>query len=108
MRDQPCHKAATYTERHKNRINADRYLCLEWDSNPRSQCLSGQRRFMPQKARPYHCIVICKCIFASKLNIQFASGYEEYYFLGCDAVCSDTSSPIFQRKVLPPSSRSNI
>jgi hypothetical protein len=33
-----------------------RYLhihpCLNWDLNPRSQCLSGRRLFMPQIARP--------------------------------------------------------
>jgi hypothetical protein len=32
-------KAATCT----NRIKAHWYPCLEWDSNPRSQCLSGRR-----------------------------------------------------------------
>jgi hypothetical protein len=26
-----------HTEQHKHRINAHRYSCLEWDSNPRSQ-----------------------------------------------------------------------
>jgi hypothetical protein len=29
-----------------------RYLCLEWDSNPRSQRSSEWRQFMPQTARP--------------------------------------------------------
>jgi hypothetical protein len=38
------HKAATYTE-HKHRINQDRHLCFEWDSNPRSQCLWQWRQF---------------------------------------------------------------
>jgi len=34
-----------YTEQHKN---ADTHPCLEWDSNPRSQCSSGHwdRPFM--------------------------------------------------------------
>jgi hypothetical protein len=36
-----------YTEQHKHRINANRHPCLEWDSNPRSQCSSGRRQFMP-------------------------------------------------------------
>jgi hypothetical protein len=27
-----------HTEQHKHRINAHRHPCLEWDSNPRSQC----------------------------------------------------------------------
>jgi hypothetical protein len=30
-----------------HRIKADRYICLEWDSNPRSQCSSERRQFMP-------------------------------------------------------------
>jgi hypothetical protein len=28
------------------RISAHRHPCLEWDSDPRSQCLNGQRQFM--------------------------------------------------------------
>jgi hypothetical protein len=36
-----------HTEQHKDRINAHRRACLEWDSNPRSQFSSGRRRFMP-------------------------------------------------------------
>jgi hypothetical protein len=35
------------TEQHKHRIKAHRHPCLEWDSNPRSQCSRGRRRFMP-------------------------------------------------------------
>jgi hypothetical protein len=35
-----------HTEQHKHRINAYRLPCREWDSNPRSQCSSGRRRFM--------------------------------------------------------------
>jgi hypothetical protein len=34
-----------FTEGHKHRMNAHRHPCLEWDSNPRSQCSSGRRRF---------------------------------------------------------------
>jgi hypothetical protein len=37
-----------YTEQHKHRINARRHLCLEWDSNPRSQCSTGRKRFTPR------------------------------------------------------------
>jgi hypothetical protein len=40
-------KAATYKQNNTNRINANRHPCLEWDSNPRSQCSSEQRHFMP-------------------------------------------------------------
>jgi hypothetical protein len=39
--------AATYTGQHKHRINADIQPSLEWDSNPRSKCLSRRRHFMP-------------------------------------------------------------
>jgi hypothetical protein len=35
-----------------HRTNAHRHPCLECDSNPRSQCLSARRRFIPQTARP--------------------------------------------------------
>jgi hypothetical protein len=34
-------KASTYTQ------NKRRHPCLEWDSNPRSQCSSGRRQLMP-------------------------------------------------------------
>jgi hypothetical protein len=27
--------------------NTNRHPCLEWDSNPRSQCSRGRRHFMP-------------------------------------------------------------
>jgi hypothetical protein len=36
-----------HAEQHKHTINAYRDICLEWDSNPRLQCLSGRRQFMP-------------------------------------------------------------
>jgi hypothetical protein len=36
-----------HTGQHKHRINVHRHPCLKWDSNPRSQCLRGQRQFMP-------------------------------------------------------------
>jgi hypothetical protein len=32
---------------HKHRINADKHPCLEWDWNPRPQCYSPRRQFMP-------------------------------------------------------------
>jgi hypothetical protein len=41
-----------HTGQHKHRINAHWYPCLKWDSNPRSQCLSERRQFMPYTARP--------------------------------------------------------
>jgi hypothetical protein len=42
----PSQGSYLHTGQHKHRINANRHPCLEWDSNPRSQCLSGRRRFM--------------------------------------------------------------
>jgi hypothetical protein len=35
-------KAPTYRQDKTNRIKAHRHECLEWDSNPRSQCSSGR------------------------------------------------------------------
>jgi hypothetical protein len=40
-------KAATYTQ-----IKTNKYPCLKWDLNPRSQCSSGRRQFMPYTTRP--------------------------------------------------------
>jgi hypothetical protein len=45
--DQPRRKASTCKQDSTKRINAHRHPCLKWDSNPRSQCLSGRRQFMP-------------------------------------------------------------
>jgi hypothetical protein len=45
MGDQPYREAATYAGKHKHRSNANRYPCLELDSSPRSQCLSGRSIF---------------------------------------------------------------
>jgi hypothetical protein len=44
-----------HTGQHEYRINAHRYPCLKWDSNPRSQCLSGRRQFV-QPLRSAHLI----------------------------------------------------
>jgi hypothetical protein len=40
------------TQGNANRINADKHPCFEWDSNPRSQCSSGRRHFLPYTVRP--------------------------------------------------------
>jgi hypothetical protein len=52
--DQPVARPLTYTQSNTNRINEHtRHICLEWDSNPRSQCSSERRQFM---FRPHgHC-----------------------------------------------------
>jgi hypothetical protein len=44
--DQPCHYIDTYTGQIKHWRNADRYPCLELDSNPRSQYLSVRKLFV--------------------------------------------------------------
>jgi hypothetical protein len=31
-----------HREQHEHRINSHRHPCFEWDSNPRSECLSGE------------------------------------------------------------------
>jgi hypothetical protein len=46
-RDQPVAWPPPTQDQHKQRINAHRHSCLEWDSKSRSQCSSGSRRFMP-------------------------------------------------------------
>jgi hypothetical protein len=35
-----------HTVQHKHRINAHRHACFEWDSKPRSQCLTGRKRWL--------------------------------------------------------------
>jgi hypothetical protein len=42
---------SAYTGQQKHRIYAHRYQCLEWNSNPRSECLSGRRQLIPYTAR---------------------------------------------------------
>jgi hypothetical protein len=51
--DQP-----TYPRKHKHRINADRHQCLDWYTNPRSQCLRGRKHFMPYTTRPVWSVII--------------------------------------------------
>jgi hypothetical protein len=50
--EQPSRKAATYAGQHKHRRNAGRHPCLEWDSNPLSQCSRGRKHFMLETTRP--------------------------------------------------------
>jgi hypothetical protein len=44
-------KAPTYTQDNTTQKNADTLPCLEWDSNPRSQCSSDRREYVRQTAR---------------------------------------------------------
>jgi hypothetical protein len=43
----PSQGSYLHTGQHRHRTNEHRHPCLEWDSNPRSQCLGGRRQFMP-------------------------------------------------------------
>jgi hypothetical protein len=36
-----------YTGQHKQNKRIHRHQCLEWDSNPRSQCSNERKQFMP-------------------------------------------------------------
>jgi hypothetical protein len=48
-----------YTGQEKCRINAHKHPCLEWDSNRRSQCLSGRGQLIPYTARPLRSAGLC-------------------------------------------------
>jgi hypothetical protein len=76
-------EAATYTGQHKHRRNADRHRCLEWDSNPRSQCLNGRRQ---------HGIITCLLsrteFKMTEIQVRYtfsASGNKLCYRLRCEA-----------------------
>jgi hypothetical protein len=49
--DQPDSRPL-FTQDNTAQKNADTHPCLEWDSNPRSQCSSGRRQYVPQTSRP--------------------------------------------------------
>jgi len=46
MGDQPVTRPLP-TQDSTTQKNTDTHSCLEWDSNPQSQCLSGWRPYMP-------------------------------------------------------------
>jgi hypothetical protein len=48
MRNQPfARRLTTHRTTQKHRKPAHRNPCPKWDSNPRSQCFSGRRQFIP-------------------------------------------------------------
>jgi hypothetical protein len=55
------------TEDNTTQKNADIHPCLEWDSNPRSQCSSGRRQYVPQTrifiTEPNH--FLCSSLFSN-------------------------------------------
>jgi hypothetical protein len=69
--------AATYTGKHKHRINAHRHPCLEWDSNPQSQCLSGRREFMLYY-RPVcsPTLITFNCLYSRRISLKDIWVYE--------------------------------
>jgi hypothetical protein len=48
----PSQGCYLHTGQHRHRINAHKHPYLEWDSNPRYQCLTGRRQFIPYTPRP--------------------------------------------------------
>jgi hypothetical protein len=65
-----------YTGQHKHRIDADRHSCLEWDSNPRSQCSSERRQFMPQAARPP--VIGTKTLWQNSYSLLTYADFQPY------------------------------
>jgi hypothetical protein len=74
--DQPYRKADAYTGQEKHRINEDRHLCLEWDSNPRFHCLSGRRHPLYRAAT-----VIGEIFILIEIWIQSSIGFTVLYIL---------------------------
>jgi hypothetical protein len=52
------------TQDNTNRKNADVHLCLGWDSNAGSECLSSRRHFVLCTARPLLSTIISVSVFA--------------------------------------------
>jgi hypothetical protein len=68
-----------HTGQHTHRINKHRHPYLEWDSNTRSQCSSGQRLFMPQTARPLWSAVCRLWLVNNKLARMWKEAVVAYY-----------------------------
>jgi hypothetical protein len=90
-----------YTE-HEHRKTADIHSCLEWDSNPRSQCSSGQRHFVPQTAQPLGSIlsllcvlILCKTAFFSVIGLFPLDVLIFMYDRICVVYLSYVSFPLF-------------
>jgi hypothetical protein len=72
MGDQPLPTQDDTTQK-----NANTHPCLDWDSNPRSQCSSGRRQYVPQTARPLAPaqrtvkVVICDSAYCIGLDVNF-------------------------------------
>jgi hypothetical protein len=62
---------------YKHRINTHKHPCLEWDSNPWSQCPRERRRFTPETARPLWSAFFsirdknCAAVFHDSLLIHY-------------------------------------
>jgi hypothetical protein len=48
----PKQELRPHSRKQKTQNKRTQNTCLEWNSNPGPQCLSGRRRFMPYNARP--------------------------------------------------------
>jgi hypothetical protein len=115
--NQPVARQYLHTEQHKNRVDAHRHLFLEWNSNPRPQCLSGRNQFMPQTARPATVIgfLILLCSFIRKCRIiDFLSVHQELCFWILSSqechinIYQTTRSLITEDSILHSYSRENI
>jgi hypothetical protein len=84
-----------------HRINAHRHPCLEWDSDPRSQCLSGRRRFMPQIMQPPTSVNLqrmftlmlplrsCPCMTGPRANCRISVLLRNDYSPAYGCVCGE-------------------
>lgn len=65
------YKATTCTGQHKHRVNVHRHPCLEYDSNPRFQCLTGRRNLMPRVARPQWTACFAFYVRTDDISLKF-------------------------------------
>jgi hypothetical protein len=86
--DQPVARPLPAPGQHKHRMNAHRHPCLKWNSNTRSQCLSGRRQFMPKTARPLSSAVICGIRCKNSFVRRQAFGLVKAMAEGIDEWCT--------------------
>jgi hypothetical protein len=66
-----------HTGQHKHRLNACKHPCLKWVPDPRCQCSSRQRQFLPSTAQPlwaayYGSIALCWALTAFPISWSYA------------------------------------
>jgi hypothetical protein len=65
----PSQGHCLHTEQHKRRINEHRHPCLEWDSNPRSQCSRRRRWLVTAAARVQTRVWSCEILWWTKVAL---------------------------------------